>query len=59
MPTLLPAELKLWQSVESEIKKILSELRAMDYKVKFLPLSEKELIIPFLIKIYTGINESV
>ena len=43
----------------NEIKKILSELRALDYKVKSLPLSEKELIIPFLIKTCTGINESV
>ena len=43
----------------SEVKQILSDLRAMDYKVKSISLSEKELMIPFLIKTCKGINESV
>ena len=30
MPTLLPAELKLWQSVESEIKKIFGEVESKE-----------------------------
>ena len=40
MPTLLPAELKLWQSVESEIKKILSSYAYQEIRTPLLERTE-------------------
>ena len=40
----------------NEIKAVLTELRKMDYKIKTLPISEKELMIPFIVKICKGIH---
>ncbi|MBC8197094.1 MAG: hypothetical protein H8E60_04315 [Candidatus Marinimicrobia bacterium] len=40
----------------NEIKAVLTELRKMDYKIKTLPMSEKELMIPFIVKICKGIH---
>ena len=40
MPTLLPAELKLWQSVESEIKKILTSYAYQEIRTPLLERTE-------------------
>ena len=40
MPTLLPAELKLWQSVESTIKNILSNYAFQEIRTPILERTE-------------------
>lgn len=42
-----------------EVKTIIKELRLIDFKLKSISISEKELFIPFLIKTCEGIYESV
>ena len=42
-----------------EIKKIISNIRTMDYKLKSLPISDKALMTTFIIKTCKGIHEPV
>lgn len=42
-----------------EVKRIIAEIRSMDFKLKSISISDKELMIPFLIKTCEGIHESV
>ena len=42
-----------------EVKSIILEIRLLDYKLKSISVSEKELMILFLMKTCEGINESV
>jgi DNA polymerase III delta subunit len=43
----------------NEIMMILTELKKMDYKIKTLQISEKELMIPFIMKICKGMHGSI
>tara|TARA_B100001029_G_C15054421_1_gene453220 strand:- start:431 stop:1417 length:987 start_codon:yes stop_codon:yes gene_type:complete len=42
-----------------EIKNVISDIRSMDFKSKTLPISDKALMIPFLIKICDSTHESI
>ena len=43
----------------SEVKKVISDIRMLDFKLKSSSVKEKEIMIPFLVKTCKGVNESV
>ena len=42
-----------------EVKKVISNIRFMDYKLKSLPITDKALMTTFIIKTCKGIHEPV